>query len=127
MTVIANIQALPGSPFQGSGLVGVVITSGLPSYFELTGAGLDQIVSIQWLPANPSSVIFEMRQLILLDDTRGTFMVRVLDNLLNTNDRGGKIIFRLDDGTTLSAPVKTYGPVAAGPLWTNPSQGLITG
>jgi hypothetical protein len=127
MTTIANIEALPGSPFQGSGLVGVVITSGLPSFFELTGTELDRIISIHWLPANPSSVIFEMRQLILLDDTRGTFMVRVIDNLLSTTDRAGHIIFRLHDNTTLSAPVKTYGPVSAGPLWTPSNQGLITG
>jgi hypothetical protein len=127
MATISNILALPGSPFQGSGFVGVVITSGIPSYFELTGTDLDQIVSVQWLPANPSSVVYEMRQLILVDNTRGTFMVRVLDNLLNNCDRAGKIIFRLDDGDTLSFPVKTYGPVSVGPLWTAPGEGLITG
>jgi len=127
MTTITSIQALPGSPYQGSGFVGVVITSGIPSYFKLTGTDLDQIVSINWLPANPSSVVYEMRQLILVDNTLGTFMIRVLDNLLDICDRGGKIIFRLTDGTTLSAPVKTYGPVSIGPLWSAPDQGLITG
>jgi hypothetical protein len=127
MTTIANIQALPTSPFQGTGIVGVVITSGVPSYFKLEGSDLQRIVSVDWYPKNPASVLFEMRQLILLDNTLGTFMVRVLDNYLSTTDRAGYISFRLDDGTTLQAPVKTYGPVSVGPLWTAPEQGLITG
>lgn len=127
MTTIAKIQALPTSPFEGSGLVGVVITSGVPSYFNLAGSGLNRIVSVNWYPKNPASVIFEMRQLILLDNTQGTFMIRVTDNLLDTTDRAGRISFQLDDGTTLSAPVITYGPVSVGPLWTAPGQGLITG
>lgn len=127
MTTIASIQPLPCSPYDGSGLVGIVITSGIPSYFRLTGSDLDQITNIQWFPKNPASVVFEVRQLILVDNTTGTFMVRVIDNLLNTNDRGGRLSFRLVDGTTLSAPVITYGPVSVGPLWTAPSQGLITG
>lgn len=127
MTTIAQIYALPTSPFEGTGIVGIVITSGIPSYFKLTGSDLNQIISVNWYPKNPASVIFEMRQLILVDNTYGTFMVRVIDNLLNTNDRGGHISFQLRDGTTLTAPVTTYGPVSVGPLWTAPSSGLQTG
>jgi hypothetical protein len=127
MTTIAAIQALPSSPFQGSGLVGIVITSGVPSYFRLTGTNLNHIVSINWYPKNPASVLFTTRQLILVDDSEGTFMIQVIDNYLDITDRGGKISFRLDDGTTLSAPVKTYGRVSVGPMWTAPGEGLITG
>lgn len=127
MTTIASVQALPSSPYEGSGIVGVVITSGVPSYFKVTGSNLNRIVSVDWFPRNPASVMFEMRQLILVDNTLGTFMVRVKDNYLSTTDRGGKICFRLDDGTALYSPVKTYGPVSVGPLWTAPGQGLITG
>lgn len=127
MTTIAEIRALPCSPYDGSGLVGVVITSGVPSYFRITGSNLNLIKSVQWIPKNPSSVQFEMRQVILLNNTEGTFMVKVIDNLLDITDRAGKIIFSLDDETTISFPVKTYGPVSVGPLWTAPGQGLITG
>lgn len=127
MTTIASIQPLPCSPYDGSGLVGVVITSGVPSYIQITGSNLDQIVDIRWYPKNPASVVFEMRQLVLVNNTTGTFMIRVTDNLLDTEDRGGRISFRLANGTTLSAPVITYGPVSVGPLWTSPEQGLITG
>jgi len=127
MTTITAIQALPSSPYEGSGLVAVVITSGIPSYFRLEGIGLDGITSVRWFPKNPGSVQFEMRQLILVDDTVGTFMVRVTDNYLDTTDRAGIISFAFDDGTTFSAPVKTYGPVSVGPLWQAPGQGLITG
>lgn len=127
MTTIAEIQALPGSPYNGTGIVGIVITSGVPSYFRIVGADLDQITHFTWLPKNPASVVFETRQLILLSNTEGTFMVRILNNYLDTNDRGGKLCFTLTDGTTLTAPVKTYGRVSLGPLWTSPEQGLITG
>jgi hypothetical protein len=127
MTVITKIQALPASPFNDTGFAGIVITSGLPSYFKVEGANLDQIISVNWFPKNPSSVLFEIRELILVNNNVGTFMIRVLDNYLDTNDRGGKISFRLDDDTTLHYPVKTYGPVSLGPLWTAPDQGLITG
>lgn len=127
MTVISRIQALPSSPFEGSGLVGIIITSGMPSYFRLTGTGLDRIVSINWYPKNAASLSFKMRELILVTPEEGTFMVQVIDNYLNRNDRAGFLSFRLDDGSTLSAPVKTYGPVSLGPLWQAPEQGLITG
>jgi len=127
MTTITNIQALPTSPFEGTGTVGIVITSGVPSYFKLSGFDLNRIISVRWFPKNPASVVFEMRQLILVDNTVGTFMVRVLDNLLDIRDRAGRISFTIDDGTTLSAPVRTYGPVSVMPLWSSPEQGLITG
>lgn len=127
MTVITKIQALPTSPFEGTGYVGIVITSGVPSYFKVSGTRLDRITSVRWFPENPASVVFEMRQLILVDNNTGTFMVRVTDNLLDTNDRKGRISFRTLDGTTFSAPVKTYGPVSVGPLWNAPNSGLITG
>ena len=127
MTTITDIFALPGGPFNGTGIAGIVITSGVPSYFKLTGSGLEQIVSVDWFPRNPGSVVFDTRQLILVDNTLGTFMVRVTDNFLDTTDREGKLSFRLDDGTALSYPVKTYGRVSVGPLWTSPEQGLNTG
>lgn len=127
MTTIVNIQALPTSPYEGTGLVAIVITSGVPSYFRVTGADLNRIVSVRWFPKHPGTLLFEMRQLILVDDTEGTFMVKVLDNYLDTNDRAGRIVFTLDDDTTRSAPVVTYGPVSVGPLWTSPNAGLITG
>ena len=127
MTTITAIQALPSSPFEGTGIVGVVITSGIPSFFRLTGVNLDGITSVRWFPKNPGSVQFEMRELVLVDDTEGTFMVRVTNNFLDIRDRAGIISFALDDGTTLSAPVRTYGPLSVGPLWQAPGQGLITG
>jgi hypothetical protein len=74
-------------------------------------------------------VEFETRQIILIDETatEGTFMVRIIDNFLNVDDRAGKISFRLDDGTTLAYPVKTVGPVSSGRLWQSPYEGLSTG
>ena len=125
--VITSIQSLPNSPYNGTGKVGIVITSGVPSYFLVKGASLDRIVSVHWYPENPASVLVTDRQLILVDDTHGTFMIQVLDNYLNIKDRGGKISFRLDDDSTLHFPVVTYGRVSVGPLWTAPDQGLITG
>ena len=124
---IGSILSLPSSPYNGSGLVGIIITSGVPSYFKITGSNLQRIVSINWYPKNPVSVLQESSNITLLDNTQGTFMIRVLNNYLNINDRGGHISFRLDDGTTLQAPVKTYGPISVGPLWTAPGDGLITG
>ena len=126
-TTISEILALPTSPLQGSGIVGIVITSGVPSYFKLSGAGLDKITNINWYPKNPASVEFSTRQLILLDSTQGTFMIQVNNNFLYNNDRAGRLSFRLDTGDTLSYPVQTYGPVSFNPLWTSPYEGLITG
>lgn len=124
---IGSIQSLPNSPYNGTQFVGICITSGVPSYFKLLGSNLDRIVSIHWYPENPASVLQDSRQLILVDNTLGTFMIRVLDNYLNTDDRGGYLSFRIDDGTTLSAPVKTYGRISVMPLWQAPDAGLITG
>jgi hypothetical protein len=54
-------------------------------------------------------------------------MVKILDNYLDNSDRQGYLSFRIDDGTTLQLPVKTYGPVSGMPLWQPPNVGLITG
>lgn len=127
MTTITRIDSLPGGPFNGTGIVGIVITSGIPSFFKVSGYDLDRIISVNWYPANPTSVKFETRNMILIDNTMGTFMVMVTDNYLSTTDRAGHISFRLDDGTTLTSPVKTYGRVSLGPLWSAPDQGINTG
>jgi hypothetical protein len=127
MTTIASILSLPGSPFNGSGIVGIVITNGVPSYFKVTGSDLDKIISVNWYPEHPASVKFTTRGMILIDNTIGTFMVMVTDNFLYDNNRAGHISFRLDDGTTLTAPVETYGRVSVGPLWQPAEQGLQTG
>lgn len=126
-TTITSVYALPTSPFQGSGLVGIVITPGVPCYFKLEGIGLDHITNVMWYPQNAASVEFEMRQLILVDNTLGTFMVRVTNNFLSTTDRAGRLSFRLDTGDVITFPVKTYGPVSYAPLWTDPHTGLNTG
>jgi hypothetical protein len=126
-TSIALIELLPGSPYNGSGFVGIVITSGVPSFFKVVGANLQDITSVNWYPKNPGTVDFEMRQLITVDNTVGTFMVMVTNNRLNTDDRSGYLSFRVTDGTTISFPVKTFGRVSVAPLWTDPGQGLITG
>lgn len=127
MTIITNINALPTSPFAGTGLVAIVITAGVPSFFQVLGVGLSDIVSVTWYPENPASVQFTMRQMILVDDTEGTFMIQVTDNYLSMCDRAGKISFQMNDGSTWAAPVVTYGPVSKGPLWQSPQQGLVTG
>lgn len=127
MTHIDKIQALPTSPYEDSGLVGIVITSGVPSYLKITGSDLRNIVSFHWYPKNPASVLFETREFIPIDNTTGTCMVKVIDNFLDITDRGGRISFQMNDGQTLSFPVITYGPVSVGPLWTAPAMGLNTG
>ncbi len=129
MTTILGIDLLPINPFSGSELVALVITSSVPSYFKVTGIELNRITHVSWYPENPSSVQFESRQMILLDETAtlGTFMIKVTDNYLDTTDRGGKISFRLDNGTTLNYPVQTIGPIAVGRLWQSPYEGLTTG
>jgi len=126
-TTITRITALPTSPFQGAGIVGIVITSGVPSYFKLEGVGLDKITSVNWYPKNPASVQFETRRLILVDSTTGTFMIKVTNNMLSVIDRGGRLSFAIDNGDTITFPVETYGPVTYQPLWTSPYEGLNTG
>lgn len=126
-TSITNIIGLPTSPFQGTGTVGIVITSNVPSYFKIVGVDLDKIVSMAWYPLDTASVEFETRQLILVDAYLGTCMVKVTNNFLSIADRGGRLSFRLDTGETLSFPVKTYGPVSYTPMWQSPYEGLVTG
>jgi hypothetical protein len=126
-TTIASILSLPGSPYNGTEFVGVIITSGVPSYFKISGANLDRIVSVKWYPKNPASVLQESSKITLVDNTQGTFMIRVLNNYLDINDRGGHLSFRLNDDTTLQASVKTYGPISLFPIWTSPNAGLNTG
>ncbi len=126
-TTIISIYALPSSPFNGTGFVGIVITNGVPCFFKVEGYNLDRITSVNWYPENPASVKFEKRELMLVNNSIGTFMIMVTDNFLNDCDRAGHISFRLVDGTTITSPVKTYGRVSIGPLWQSPEQGLITG
>jgi hypothetical protein len=126
-TTITNIVALPTSPFQGTGTIGIVITSGVPSYFKIEGYELNKIVNITWYPLNPTSLIFITRDLILASPTVGTFMVKVTDNFLSNVDRAGKLSIRLDTGETITFPVTTYGPVSHLPLWSPPTTGLSTG
>lgn len=125
MTVsITSIIALPSSPYQGTGTIGIVITSGVSSYFKITGYELDKIVDVNWYPTNLSSVDFIIRDVILLNPTLGTFMVEVTDNFSDITDRGGKISFRTDSGNTISFPVKTYGPMSLQSFWRGPYDGL---
>lgn len=127
MTTIASLQTLPGSPYNGTGIVGIIITNGIPTFVKVEGSDLDRIVSVNWYPERVASVQFQKRDMILIDNTLGTFMIMVTDNYLYDTDRGGHISFRLDDGTTLTAPVKTFGRISLGPLWTAPGEGMITG
>ena len=126
-TTITNVIALPTSPFQGSGIIGIVITPGVPCYFKVEGVGLDHITDVTWYPHIANSVLFETRKLILVDSTIGTFMVKVINNYLSTTDRAGRISFRLDTGENIVFPVRTYGPVSYNPLWRNPQEGINTG
>ncbi len=54
-------------------------------------------------------------------------MIKIIDNQFDICNRGGKISFRLTDGTAISFPVSTLGPVAMGRLWRSPYEGLDTG
>lgn len=126
-TSITNIIGLPTSPFQNTGIVGIVITPNVPSYFKVEGIELYNVSDVNWYPANPASVKFETRNLILVDSMTGTFMIKVTDNFLSASDRKGKISFRLKSGETITWPVQTYGPVSYAPLWQSPYNGLNTG
>ncbi len=127
MTTITNIHALPTGPYNGTEFAGIVITNGVPSYFRITGTELSRITGFTWLPKNPASVSFETRGVIPVSATEATCMVLVTNNHLDITDRAGRLCFTLDDGSTITALVKTYGPVSIGPLWSAPDQGLITG
>ncbi len=124
---IAQVQQLPNGPYNGTGIVGVIITSGIPSYYKITGSNLNRITSVNWYPSNPASVLQESRDIILVDNTMGTFMIRVLNNYLDITDRGGYVSFRIDDGTTIQMPVKTFGRISLMPLWQPPEAGINTG
>lgn len=127
MTSIARVDLLPGSAYNGTGIVGIAITSGVPCFYKVTGSNLSGISSVNWYPEDPNSVQFATRQMILIDETTGTFMLMVTNNYLYDNNRGGHLSFRLIDSTTLTFPVETFGRVSITPLWTAPDQGLITG
>jgi hypothetical protein len=124
---IASIQSLPPGPFDNTGTAGIRITNGVTTYFKITGANLNRIVSVNWYPQNPATVLQKSRNMILIDNTQGTFAITVLENYLSCKDRGGYISFGLDDGTTMVAPVKTYGRLSMMPIWQAPDSGLITG
>ena len=124
---IASIRSLPGSPYYAPDIVNILITNGANNFFEIIGSNLNRIVSVKWLPKNSGSVLQESRNIILIDDTHGTFMIRILNNYLDITDRAGHISFTLDDQTTLAAPVRTFGPPSFTPLWQNPNAGLSTG
>lgn len=126
-TTITEIFALPASPYQGMGVVGIIITSGVSSYFRLSGTNLDHIDNITWYPKSPGSVEFVTRELILVNPNMGTFMIKVTNNFLYNYDRGGRLSIRLDTGETITFPVITYGPVSYQALWQSPYEGLITG
>jgi hypothetical protein len=126
-TFIISVESLPTSPFNGTGTVGIVITSGVPSYLKVTGTGLDGIVDTQWYPENPTSVKFVMKQLTLLNPQEAVCMVMVTDNYLNNNNRAGYLSFRLTNGITISFSVETYGPVSYQSLWRPNQEGLNTG
>lgn len=121
MTTIASINGLPCSPFNGTGIVGIMITNSTPSFFMVQGSELGRIVDVKWYPKHPSSVKFETRDLILVDDTLGTFMVMLIDNYYNDENRGGHISFRLDDDTTIAVPAETFNPVRVNTPWVSPT------
>ena len=81
---IASITSLPGSPYYAPDIVNILITNGATNYFEVVGSNLNRIVSVKWLPKNSASVLQESRNIILVDNTHGTFMVRILNNYLES-------------------------------------------
>ena len=125
--VIDQITALPASPLNGTGTVGVILTNGIPTYYQVIGANLDRIKKVMWYPQNPNSILYQVRGMILVDNTQGSFMIKVIDNYLQPFERGGQVAFVLDDSTTITFPTQTWGPLSAYPIWTAPTQGLITG
>lgn len=124
---IASIETLPGSPYNGTQFVGIVITTGVTSFFKITGSNLNELVSVDWYPKNPSSVLQQSSKINLISPTEASFSIQVLNNYLDNRDRGGVLSFRQLGGTTLSLPVKNFGPISFMPLWMAPDQGLITG
>ena len=124
-TVITSIEGLPCSPFTDTCDVGIIITSGAPTYFKITGSNLSGITRFDWYPRNHDSVLFKTRQLILVNECLATCMVMVTNNFHSLTNRGGHLSFRLEDGTVLTYPVRTFGQL--GQLWTSPYQGINTG
>lgn len=127
MTTILSVDLLPQNPFAGSGVVAIFVTNSVPSYFRVTGIDLKNIVQVDWYPIVRNSIEFETRQMIFVDNMTATFMIKVIDNFLDVTDRGGKISFRINDGSSISFPVKTVGPAVLGRLWQSPNEGLIIG
>lgn len=127
MTTVTSILTLPNGPFNGSRTVGIIITSGVPTYLKVTGTDLNRIVDVNWYPEKPGTVLFEKRNLILVDNTIGTCMITVTNNYLYDYDRGGRLIFKIDNGRSITVPVRTFGRVSLLPLWSDPGSGLITG
>jgi hypothetical protein len=124
---ITCVETLPMSPYNGTGIAGIIITNGLSSYFKVTGYNLGRIVSVTWYPKNIDNVKFSIRPFTLISEELATFGINMLDNYLDPNDRGGYLSFVLDDSTTMVYPVKTFGKLSVYPLWTASDQGLITG
>ena len=129
MTIsIAKISSMPSGPFDAQGLAGIILTNGITTYFRFNGSNLDQITSFRWIPQDPGSILQEARDFHLYpDNTQAICSVRVINNYLDTTNRGGNLCFILDDGTTVRVPVITYGPLSMYPIWQAPNQGLITG
>jgi hypothetical protein len=125
-TTIVSCDLLPFNPLAGSNIIALMITNDVPNFYRVTGANLQDIVDVNWYPEFSETVKFIVRQLILVDSTEGTFMIKVIDNFLNLDERGGRMSFRLKDGTTISVPVQTVGSVSISPLWQSPYAGVDT-
>jgi hypothetical protein len=115
------------SPFNGTGVAGIIITNGLSTYFKVSGYNLGRIANVTWYPKNIDSVKFSIRPLVLISEELASFGINMIDNYLDENDRGGYLSFVLDDQTTMVYPVRTFGRLSVYPLWTSPEQGLSTG
>lgn len=124
---ITCIDTLPMSPFNGTGVAGIIITNGLSTYFKVSGYNLGRIANVTWYPKNIDSVKFSIRPLVLISEELASFGINMIDNYLDENDRGGYLSFVLDDQTTMVYPVRTFGRLSVYPLWTSPEQGLSTG
>ena len=127
ITTISNVSTMPGCPFGSTGVVFIIITPGIPTYFHITGMGLTHIESIRWFPENPSTVKYIIRDIVLLNDQEGSFVIEVIDNSLDPSNRHGSISFSLSDGNVISFHTSTFGPVTVGPLWQSPQSGINTG
>jgi hypothetical protein len=127
MFEIHNIATLPGNYPIGIKGVPILITSGVTTYYRIIGANLEEIQSVEWYPKQPSSLMFSVRQLILVSSSEATFSITVKDNFLDASDRQGVINFLHKDGQSITYTAFTVGPVSASPLWQSPQSGLATG